>query len=255
MPTTDHPAPGLERTARADAKKNSQQAIADRFDNINAPRQQFRLQRKRLLWLTVINATYFIKRLFDILFSAACLLILALPLALLALAIKLNSPGPALFPQTRVGRWGNTFTMWKFRSMYIDAEARKAKLLAENEMSGGVIFKMRRDPRITSIGRFIRKASIDELPQLWNVLKGDMSVVGPRPPLPSEVANYSLQDRRRLDVIPGITCIWQVSGRSDIPFDQQVELDVQYIDSQSFFHDMMILLRTVPAVLLGKGAY
>jgi lipopolysaccharide/colanic/teichoic acid biosynthesis glycosyltransferase len=145
--------------------------------------------------------------------------------------------------------------MYKFRSMYTDAEARKAELLAENEMSGGVTFKMQRDPRITRIGRFIRKASIDELPQLWNVIKGDMSLVGPRPPVPAEVDEYSLSDRRRLEVTPGITCIWQVSGRSDIPFPEQVELDVRYIESQSLLTDLKLLWQTVPAVLFGRGAY
>jgi lipopolysaccharide/colanic/teichoic acid biosynthesis glycosyltransferase len=127
--------------------------------------------------------------------------------------------------------------------------------MSRNEMDGGVLFKMKHDPRVTRVGRFIRKASIDELPQLWNVLVGDMSLVGPRPPVPSEVDQYSLSDRRRLDVVPGITCIWQVSGRSDIPFPEQVELDVQYIDSQSLLTDLKILLNTIPAVLLGKGAY
>jgi lipopolysaccharide/colanic/teichoic acid biosynthesis glycosyltransferase len=172
-----------------------------------------------------------------------------------ALAIRIESPGPVLFRQIRVGRWGGLFTMWKFRSMYADAEARKAELLKQNEMQGGVIFKMRQDPRITRVGSFIRKTSIDELPQLWNVFKGDMSLVGPRPPVPAEVNEYSLADRRRLEVIPGITCIWQVSGRSEIPFDQQVELDVEYIESQSFWTDIKILLKTIPALLLGKGAY
>jgi lipopolysaccharide/colanic/teichoic acid biosynthesis glycosyltransferase len=145
--------------------------------------------------------------------------------------------------------------MWKFRSMYIDADARLKEIMAQNEMSGGVIFKMKNDPRIIPVGRFIRKASIDELPQLWNVLKGDMSLVGPRPALPSEVNQYSLQDRQRLEVIPGITCIWQVSGRSDIPFPQQVQLDVQYIQSQSLLLDIKLLLKTIPAVLLSRGAY
>jgi lipopolysaccharide/colanic/teichoic acid biosynthesis glycosyltransferase len=139
--------------------------------------------------------------------------------------------------------------------MYADAEARKAELLARNEMQGGVLFKMRDDPRVTRVGRFIRKTSIDELPQLWNVFKGDMSLVGPRPPVPSEVNEYSLADRRRLEVIPGITCIWQVSGRSEIPFEQQVELDVEYIQSQSVWMDIKLLLKTIPALLLGKGAY
>jgi lipopolysaccharide/colanic/teichoic acid biosynthesis glycosyltransferase len=139
--------------------------------------------------------------------------------------------------------------------MYIDADALLKEIMAENEMTGGVIFKMKNDPRIIPVGRFIRKASIDELPQLWNVLKGDMSLVGPRPALPSEVNQYSLQDRQRLEVIPGITCIWQVSGRSDIPFPQQVQLDVQYIQSQSLLLDIKLLLKTIPAVLLSRGAY
>jgi lipopolysaccharide/colanic/teichoic acid biosynthesis glycosyltransferase len=139
--------------------------------------------------------------------------------------------------------------------MYCDADARLKEIMAKNEMTGGVIFKMKNDPRIIPIGRFIRKASIDELPQLWNVFKGDMSLVGPRPALPSEVNQYSLQDRQRLEVIPGITCIWQVSGRSDIPFPQQVQLDVQYIESQSLLLDLKLLLKTIPAVLLSRGAY
>jgi lipopolysaccharide/colanic/teichoic acid biosynthesis glycosyltransferase len=145
--------------------------------------------------------------------------------------------------------------MYKFRSMYIDAEARKAALAKNNEMDGGVIFKMKHDPRITRVGRYIRRASIDELPQLWNVLKGDMSLVGPRPPVPSEVSQYTLSDRRRLEAKPGITCVWQVSGRSDIPFEQQVELDFAYIESQSLWMDIKLLLKTIPAVLLGRGAY
>jgi lipopolysaccharide/colanic/teichoic acid biosynthesis glycosyltransferase len=139
--------------------------------------------------------------------------------------------------------------------MYPDADARLKEIMAQNEMSGGVIFKMKNDPRIIPIGRFIRKASIDELPQLWNVMKGDMSLVGPRPALPSEVNQYSLADRKRLEVIPGITCIWQVSGRSNIPFPQQVQLDVQYIQSQSILLDLKLLFKTIPAVLLSRGAY
>lgn len=210
---------------------------------------------KRLAWNSVVKGTYLVKRLIDILASVAGLILL-LPLFLgVALAIGLESPGPVLFRQTRVGRWGELFPIYKFRSMYIDAEERKKILLAKNEVAGGVLFKMKRDPRITRVGRIIRKTSIDELPQLWNVLIGDMSLVGPRPPVPSEVDQYSLSDRRRLDVIPGITCIWQISGRSEIPFREQVELDVQYIDSQSLLTDLKILLHTIPAVLLGKGAY
>ncbi|MCC8993616.1 MAG: sugar transferase [Candidatus Contendobacter sp.] len=217
--------------------------------------QRLRFQSKRLAWKAVVGSVYVFKRLLDIAASAVLILLLTPLFLTIMLLIRLESPGPIFFRQIRVGRWGALFTMWKFRSMYIDAEARKAALLADNDSGGGVIFKMKQDPRITKVGRFIRKASIDELPQLWNVLVGDMSLVGPRPALPSEVNQYSLADRRRLEVIPGITCIWQVSGRSDIPFPEQVKLDVQYIESSSFWQDLLILLKTVPAVLLGRGAY
>lgn len=234
-----------------------QEQLIKRFANIELLtwRYKLRFYVKRLIWVSVVQGAYLMKRLIDVA-AAALLLTLFSPLyAGVALAIRLDSPGPIFFKQIRVGRWGTLFPMWKFRSMYIDAEERKRALMQENEMAGGVIFKMKRDPRITRVGRFIRKASIDELPQLWNVLVGDMSLVGPRPPLPVEVNQYSLSDRRRLDVVPGITCIWQVSGRSDIPFDQQVQLDVQYIESHSIWLDIKLLLLTVPAVLLGRGAY
>jgi lipopolysaccharide/colanic/teichoic acid biosynthesis glycosyltransferase len=145
--------------------------------------------------------------------------------------------------------------MYKFRSMVINAEMLLEKLKNQNESEAGVIFKMKKDPRITKIGSFIRKTSIDELPQLWNVLKGDMSLVGPRPAIPGEVAEYTLDDRRRLDAVPGITCIWQVSGRSNIDFKGQVRLDTQYIESRSFWYDIVLLLKTIPAVLFGNGAY
>lgn len=210
---------------------------------------------KRLAWKVVVNTTYVFKRQLDIIVSLG-FLILFMPLSLIVmLLIVIESPGPIFFRQIRVGRGGKLFSMWKFRSMYVDAEARKAALLAQNESNGGVIFKMKYDPRITRVGRFIRRASIDELPQLWNVLVGDMSLVGPRPALPSEVKQYSLADRRRLEVTPGITCFWQVSGRSEIPFPEQVKLDVQYIESSSVSQDILILLRTIPAVLSGRGAY
>lgn len=139
--------------------------------------------------------------------------------------------------------------------MVANAEAVKAQLMAQNQHKEGVTFKMKKDPRITPIGRFIRKTSIDELPQLYSVLIGDMSLVGPRPPVPQEVRQYNLLQRRRLDAKPGLTCFWQVEGRGDIPFTQQVELDIRYINSQSFWLDIWLLLKTVPAVLLGKGAY
>ena len=167
------------------------------------------------------------KRSIDCLASGLGLLVLSPLFTLLAIAIKLESPGPVLFSQTRLGQGGTPFRCWKFRSMYVDAEQRKRELEAQNEMQGGTTFKMKRDPRITRVGRFIRKASIDELPQLWNVFVGDMSLVGPRPPVPQEVANYSAFDRQRLMTQPGITCIWQVTGRSDIPSEEQVSLDIK----------------------------
>jgi lipopolysaccharide/colanic/teichoic acid biosynthesis glycosyltransferase len=234
-----------------------QRKLLNRYSRLPYLNKQFavRLQLKRLLWFGVIRVTYLIKRLIDIVASIV-LSILLMPLfIIIMLLIYISSPGPVFYKQTRVGRWGLLFTMWKFRSMYCDADARLKEMMAQNEMTGGVIFKMKNDPRIIPIGRFIRKASIDELPQLWNVFKGDMSLVGPRPALPSEVDQYSLQDRQRLEVIPGITCIWQVSGRSDIPFPQQVQLDVQYIESQSLLLDLKLLLKTIPAVLLSRGAY
>jgi lipopolysaccharide/colanic/teichoic acid biosynthesis glycosyltransferase len=214
-----------------------------------------RFQVKRLIFVLVIFGAQVLKRLLDVVISAAALVVLMPAFVLLALAIRIESKGPVLFKQTRVGAYGRPFTMYKFRSMYIDAEERKKELTAQNEMEGGVLFKMKHDPRVTHIGRIIRKASIDELPQLWNVLRGSMSLVGPRPPIPSEVAGYSLHDHRRLEFTPGITCIWQVTGRSDIPFDKQVELDDLYIESQSFLGDLKLLLKTIPAVLLGRGAY
>jgi lipopolysaccharide/colanic/teichoic acid biosynthesis glycosyltransferase len=148
---------------------------------------------------------------------------------------------------------GREFTLLKFRSMYQDAEARLEALRSKNEVSGPV-FKMRDDPRVSRVGRFIRRTSIDEFPQFWNVLRGEMSVVGPRPPLPSEVQQYRRPHLRRLSVKPGITCTWQVSGRSGIGFDRWMELDLSYIDNWSFWHDMKILARTIPAVLTGRGA-
>lgn len=233
------------------------QALLARYSAIERKSRLLRMRMifKQLAWNVVVGATRFVKRVFDIAVAFIALVCLSPLLVTVAALIKLDSPGPLLFNQQRVGRHGETFRMWKFRSMFVDAEARKQQLMARNEMQGGVTFKMKNDPRITRVGRVIRKLSIDELPQLWNVLVGDMSIVGPRPPVPSEVAEYSIDERRRLDVAPGITCIWQVSGRSDIPFDEQVRLDVQYIESQSIWLDFLILLKTVPAVLLGKGAY
>ncbi len=213
------------------------------------------LARRWILTNTRKNDNRNAKRAFDIVASAAILIMLSPLFLLVALLIRLDSKGPVCFYQNRVGKRGRLFKMYKFRSMYMDAEQRKATLMMQNEMTGGVLFKMKDDPRVTRVGRLIRKYSIDELPQLWNVLNGDMSLVGPRPPLPVEVEQYTPYQRRRLAVTPGITCIWQVSGRSQIPFQKQVELDLQYIANQSFWYDMALLVKTVPAVLKAHGAY
>jgi len=194
-----------------------------------------------------------LKRLFDIVSSGVALWMLLPLLAAVAVAIKLTSKGPIFFKQQRVGLNGRPFHMLKFRSMVVNAEELKAKLAAQNEMTGPV-FKMKNDPRITGIGKFIRKFSIDELPQLINVLRGDMSVVGPRPPVPSEVVKYEAWQRRRLSVRPGLTCIWQVSGRNQISFEQWMYLDMQYIDHWSFAGDLQLIFRTFPVVLTGRGA-
>jgi exopolysaccharide biosynthesis polyprenyl glycosylphosphotransferase len=194
------------------------------------------------------------KRATDILIATAGLLVLLPLLLLIAFAIRMDSPGPVIFSQTRVGKGGKRFTCFKFRSMYVDAEARMAELHQRNEATGP-IFKMRHDPRRTRVGRLLRRASLDEVPQLWNVLKGDMSFIGPRPPLPAEVAKYAPWHLRRLDIAPGITGLWQVSGRSDLTFDEMVLLDIYYIENWSPFLDLRILLRSVPAVLFGSGAY
>ena len=187
---------------------------------------------------------------------AALGLVAALPLmAVVACLIKATDGGPVLYWQTRVGKWSRPFRFPKFRSMVMNAEVLQRTLEAHNVHGKGVTFKIKQDPRVTWIGRIIRKASIDELPQLWSVLIGDMALVGPRPPLSREVSRYSLSDRRRLDVTPGITCIWQVSGRSDIQFPQQLAMDLEYIQKQGLWLDIKLLLRTIPAVITGRGAY
>ncbi|ABD10715.1 MULTISPECIES: sugar transferase [Frankia] len=187
---------------------------------------------------------------------AGTIILLFSPLLLgLGLAVRLTSRGPALFKQIRVGRGGEHFTMYKFRSMYVDAEARKAELESRNERAEGLLFKMRDDPRITKVGKFLRKWSLDELPQLFNVLGGTMSLVGPRPPLPSEVARYEDDVHRRLMVKPGLTGLWQISGRSDLEWDESVRLDLRYVENWSLAMDFVILWRTVFAVLRREGAY
>jgi len=196
-----------------------------------------------------------VKRVLDLAVVIPLLVLLSPLLLLMALVIKLWDRGPVLFVQTRVGERGREFRCFKFRSMVPDAEKLKDQLLDQNEHPDQRTFKMYRDPRITWIGRIIRKTSIDELPQLWNVVRGDMSLVGPRPPVPDEVNLYSDDDRKRLEVRPGITCIWQVSGRGNLPFSEQVRLDLEYIHNRSLWLDLKLLLLTIPAVFSGRGAY
>ena len=195
-----------------------------------------------------------LKTLFDRTTAALALMLLAPLFAAVALAVRCTDPGPALFRQTRVGRDGRVFTLYKFRTMVVDAEQRKALLAAQNE-ADGALFKIRRDPRVTPTGVLLRRWSLDELPQLFNVLRGDMSLVGPRPALPEEAARYGCHMRRRLVVKPGITGLWQVNGRSDLPWEEAVRLDIRYVENWSFALDLQILWKTGAAVVHGSGAY
>jgi len=201
-----------------------------------------------------LHASRWAKRVFDVV-GAVCLLVVSMPITLgTALAIKLHDGGPVLFRQTRVGRDGLPFGCVKFRSMVVDAERLRAGLEVDQAPSS-VLFKMANDPRVTKPGRVIRRLSIDELPQLWNVVRGQMSLVGPRPPLPDEVARYEDDMNRRLRVRPGMTGLWQVSGRSDLSWDETVRLDLYYVDNWSMMQDLVILSRTLSAVLSSRGAY
>ena len=196
----------------------------------------------------------FFKRFFDILLSFIAIIVLFPFFLIIALAIKIDSPGPVIYSQKRVGKNGKQFIFYKFRSMCQDADKELAKLKDKNEADGPV-FKIAEDPRVTRVGKFIRKNSIDEFPQLINIIKGDMSIVGPRPPLPCEVKQYTVQQMHRLDVKPGLTCYWQISGRSNISFQKWVELDLKYIKERSLWTDLKIIVKTVPAVLTKRGAY
>lgn len=217
--------------------------------------RMFRSHIKKASWSLTISGAKLLKLVIDKVVSAIALLALSPLFLAVALFIYLEDGEPILFWQVRVGLRGQEFLLPKFRSMVVNAEQMKADLIAANKHGEGVTFKIKRDPRITRVGSILRKLSIDEMPQLWCVLRGDMSLVGPRPALPAEVARYVLRDRRRLDVKPGLTCIWQVSGRSELAFDQQVMLDEQYIDSHNLLLDLALLVRTIPAILSGRGAY
>lgn len=195
----------------------------------------------------------YVKRLLDIIFAFISLLLLGPLFLLVAIGVKFSSPGPVLFKQKRVGLNGRLFSLYKFRSMYENAESKLADIIGQNEMSGPA-FKIADDPRITPFGKLIRRFSLDELPQLWNVVRGDMSLVGPRPPIPGEVGRYDRKYRRRLSMRPGLTCLWQVNGRNEIrDFEKWVQLDLQYIDNWSLFGDLVLLMRTIPVVFFGGG--
>jgi lipopolysaccharide/colanic/teichoic acid biosynthesis glycosyltransferase len=209
---------------------------------------------KWVLWLWHMHGGQLAKRAFDFSISLILLAVLSPLFFLIGLLVKLEDGGPVFFAQTRVGQFGREFKMFKIRSMCRDAEKQLQQLIPLNRHADGVTFKIKDDPRVTRVGRWLRKYSLDELPQIFNVLIGNMSLVGPRPPLPREVRLYSLADRRRLAALPGVTCLWQISGRSEINFIGQVKLDLSYIECRSFWVDVKILARTVPAVLSGKGA-
>lgn len=239
--------------ASYDAKSQRMLEIfAERRFQRNRANQRLRFTLS--LWVIRTKLLARLKRVLDISVASIAIVLTSPIMLVTAILIKLESPGPVIFKQVRVGKDGEHFYCYKFRSMYVDAEQRLRELQAKNEADGPV-FKMKRDPRVTRVGRVIRKLSIDELPQLFNVLKGEMSLVGPRPALPSEVAKYTYEQIGRLHAIPGITGLQQVSGRSDLDFKRWVELDLQYIAEQSIWKDIEILLRTIPAVLLGRGAY
>ena len=221
------------------------------FESARPVDSPFVLHQRREGWFRYHITT---KRVLDVVVAAVGL-IGSLPIWLaIFVAIKLDSPGPAIFKQDRVGLHGRPFRFYKFRSMYVDAEQRLGEVQAHNEMDGPV-FKIRNDPRVSKVGRFLRRTSLDELPQLLNVLKGDMSMVGPRPPLPREVEQYRPNDLVRLSVKPGLTCLWQIRGRSEVGFEQWMEFDREYVYNMSLGLDLRILVQTVAVVLAGRGAY
>ena len=195
-----------------------------------------------------------IKRTIDIVCSFVGILVLSPLFIIIAIIIKFTSKGPVFFSQKRVGRNGKEFDMYKFRSMVVNAEELKEKLAAQNEMSGPM-FKMKDDPRVTKVGKFIRKTSLDELPQLWNILKGDMSLVGPRPSLPKEVAQLDEWMYKRLEVKPGLTCYWQVSGRNNIDFEDWMKLDIKYVEERNFWIDIKLIFKTVFVLFGDKNAH
>ena len=219
-------------------------------------RTRFRQQTFRMrMWIYAVRTAHRVKRLADFLLALTALILLGPLFLILALMIKSSSAGPVIFTQIRIGRGGRRFRFYKFRSMYMDSARKRRKLRDRNQSADGVIFKMKNDPRITPVGRILRRTSLDELPQLVNVLRGDMSLVGTRPPTEEEFEAYDEHYRRRLSMKPGLTGLWQVSGRNEISrFDEVVKLDLEYIDTWSIRKDAKILLQTIAVVLGGKGA-
>ncbi|MGE4488428.1 MAG: sugar transferase [Kiritimatiellales bacterium] len=238
------------------------QARREMFNTLNLPVSKADIKRLRwqqrsrlLVWEWALNSLLVFKRIIDVVCSLVAIVLLLPLFIIVSVLIVLEDGWPVLYIQQRVGMNGRVFNFYKFRSMRRGADKLKSQLMTQNESADGVIFKMKHDPRVTRIGRVLRRFSIDETPQFFNVLAGDLSLVGPRPPLPAEVAQYTLEDRKRLHVKPGLTCLWQIGGRSEIPFEQQVRLDMQYINSRSVWQDIRIMLKTIPAVLFGRGAY
>ena len=254
-------------TAVRKTEEEVQRRLAQRLIAAQTPwgrlRLNFYVYWKRAAWKCVVGFALFLKRAFDIVIGVTAVILFAPVFIVVAILVKLDG-GPIFFRQARYGLHGREFKMLKYRSMVPNAEARLKELLQFNEKTEGITFKMKDDPRITKIGRILRKTSLDELPQFFNVISGEMSLVGPRPPLKREVDLYEQHHRRRFNVKPGITCLWQVGERNGgwweigdrnaIDFEEQVGLDVRYIESQSFTRDLWLLVKTVPAVLFGKGA-
>ncbi len=246
----------IEETLEMKKKRDEKAArMLKIYENqsFNSVQSAQRMRLRLVMWAIRGKIQTNLKRAFDLVVAVVMLIVTSPIMLVTAVIIKLNSPGPVFFHQKRVGKWGDTFFCYKFRSMYIDAEERKSELMEQNE-ADEVVFKMKNDPRVTTVGRIIRKLSIDELPQLFNVIKGEMSMVGPRPPIPNEVSQYEFEQMRRLSAMPGITGLQQVTERT-APFKRWVELDLEYIAEQSLAKDIEILVRTVPAVLFSKDAY
>ncbi len=248
----------LVKSVAAEARRQhlNLKVVPDLYDGLarNAPIQQFgEFPVMELHGESIPTLGLFVKGVADVILSGVALLVMSPVILLVALAVKLDSPGSVLYSSRRVGKKGALFNCYKFRTMVLNADGLKEKLRHLNERSNGLLFKIENDPRITRLGKFLRKYSLDELPQLWNVLKGDMSLVGPRPPLPEEFNQYSLEHLRRLDVKPGITGAWQVSARLDPSFENYMALDLEYIEKWRPWLDAVILWKTIPAVLKGQG--